>query len=53
MVYTFAHVSAAVGMNVKKSLEIGFRLDPAARKGGKHHEMPCQHNPKDCVQHTV
>jgi len=48
MIYTFARVSAAVNMNVKdvyqKQETLWVRLH---EKGGKHHEMPCQHNLKD------
>lgn len=48
MIYTFARVSAAVSMNVKdvyqKQENLWVRLH---EKGGKHHEMPCQHNLKD------
>jgi site-specific recombinase XerD len=48
MIYTFARVSAAVNMNVKdvyqKQEALWVRLH---EKGGKHHEMPCQHNLKD------
>jgi|GEM_PF-5346683 len=47
MIYTFARVSAAVTMNVKdvyrKQETLWVRLH---EKGGKHHEMPCQHNLK-------
>ena len=47
MIYTFARVSAAVNMNVKdvyrKQEALWVRLH---EKGGKHHEMPCQHNLK-------
>jgi len=45
MIYTFARVSAAITMNVKdvyrKQETLWVRLH---EKGGKHHEMPCQHN---------
>jgi integrase/recombinase XerD len=47
MIYTFARVSAALKMNVKdfypKQESLWVRLH---EKGGKHHEMPCQHNLK-------
>jgi site-specific recombinase XerD len=48
MIYTFARVSAAVNVNVKdvyrKQETLWVRLH---EKGGKHHELPCQHNLKD------
>jgi integrase len=48
MIYTFARVSAAVKMDVKdvfpKQENLWVRLH---EKGGKYHEMPCQHNLKD------
>jgi site-specific recombinase XerD len=51
MIYTFARVSAAVNMNVKdvyqKQETLWVRLH---EKGGKHHEMPCQHNLKDWLR---
>jgi len=51
MLYTFARVSAAVNMNVKdvyqKQETLWVRLH---EKGGKHHEMPCQHNLKDWLR---
>jgi len=51
MIYTFARVSAAVGMNVKdvyqKQETLWVRLH---EKGGKYHEMPCQHNLKDWLK---
>lgn len=47
MIYTFARISAALNMNVKdvypKQESVWVRLH---EKGGKHHEMPCQHNLK-------
>ena len=47
MIYTFARISAALKMNVKdfypKQESLWVRLH---EKGGKHHEMPCQHNLK-------
>jgi len=47
MIYTFARVSAAVNMSVKdvypKQESLWVRLH---EKGGKYHEMPCQHNLK-------
>lgn len=54
MVYTFARVSAAVGMNVKdvfpKQDALWVRLH---EKGGKRHEMPCQHNLKDWLREYI
>lgn len=45
MVYSFARVSAAIGMNVEDYYPQGrrmwFRL---LEKGGKHHEVPAHHN---------
>jgi integrase/recombinase XerD len=45
MVYSFARVSAVVGMDVKDFYAIGkrswIRLN---EKGGKHHEVPAHHN---------
>jgi site-specific recombinase XerD len=54
MIYTFARVSAAVNMNVKdvyqKQDNLWVRLH---EKGGKHHEMPCQHNLKDWLREYI
>jgi len=54
MIYTFARVSAAVNMDVKdvypKQEFLWVRLH---EKGGKHHEMPCQHNLKDCLREYI
>jgi site-specific recombinase XerD len=54
MIYTFARVSAAVSMNVKdvyqKQETLWVRLH---EKGGKHHEMPCQHNLKDWLREYI
>ncbi len=54
MIYTFARVSAAVQMNVKdvylKQESLWVRL---REKGGKHHEMPCQHNLKDWLREYI
>jgi integrase len=54
MIYTFARVSAAVAMNVKdvyqKQESLWVRLH---EKGGKHHEMPCQHNLKDWLREYI
>lgn len=54
MIYTFARVSAAVKMDVKdvypKQESLWVRLH---EKGGKHHEMPCQHNLKDWLREYV
>jgi len=54
MIYTFARVSAAVQMNVKdvypKQESLWVRLH---EKGGKHHEMPCQHNLKDWLKEYI
>lgn len=47
MIYTFARISAALKMDVKdvypKQESLWVRLH---EKGGKYHEMPCQHNLK-------
>jgi len=54
MIYTFARVSAAVSMNVKDVFQqqetLWVRLH---EKGGKHHEMPCQHNLKDWLREYI
>jgi integrase len=54
MIYTFARVSAAVNMNVKdvyqKQESLWVRLH---EKGGKHHEMPCQHNLKEWLREYI
>jgi site-specific recombinase XerC len=54
MIYTFARVSAAVQMNVKdvypKQESLWVRLH---EKGGKHREMPCQHNLKDWLREYI
>jgi site-specific recombinase XerD len=54
MIYTFARVSAAVHMNVKdvfhKQETLWVRLH---EKGGKHHEMPCQHNLKEWLREYI
>lgn len=54
MTYTFARVSAAVTMNAKdvyrKQEAQWVRLH---EKGGKHHEMPCQHNLKEWLQEYI
>jgi len=54
MIYTFARVSAAVQMNVKdvypKQESLWVRLH---EKGGKYHEMPCQHNLKDWLREYI
>lgn len=54
MIYTFARVSAAVTMNVKdvysKQETLWVRLH---EKGGKHHEMPCQHNLKEWLREYI
>jgi len=51
MIYTFARISAALNMDVKdvypKQESLWVRLH---EKGGKHHEMPCQHNLKDWLR---
>jgi len=48
MVYSFARVSAAIGMNVADYYPQGrrmrFRLH---EKGGKHHEVPAHHNAEE------
>ncbi|QEG35829.1 tyrosine-type recombinase/integrase [Bythopirellula goksoeyrii] len=50
LVYSFARVSAAVGMNVGDYFSQGrrmwFRLH---EKGGKHHEVPVHHNAEEYV----
>ena len=54
MIYTFARVSAVVTMDVKdvypKQESLWVRL---REKGGKHHEMPCQHNLKDWLREYI
>lgn len=54
MVYSFARVSAAVGMNVEDYYPQGrrmwFRLH---EKGGKHHEVPAHHNAEAYVDAYV
>ena len=45
MVYSFARVSAAVGMNVEDCFSHGRRLwFRLKEKGGKHHDVPAHHN---------
>jgi site-specific recombinase XerD len=50
LVFSFARVSAAIGMNVGDYFPQGrrmwFRLH---EKGGKHHEVPAHHNAEDYV----
>lgn len=50
MVYSFARVSAAIGMNVEDCFQQGrrmwFRLH---EKGGKRHDVPAHHNAEDYV----
>lgn len=50
MVYSFARVSATLGMNVEDCVRQGrrmwFRLH---EKGGKHHEVPAHHNAEQYV----
>lgn len=50
MVYSFARVSATIGMNVEDCFPQGrrmwFRLH---EKGGKHHDVPAHHNAEDYV----
>ena len=54
MIYSFARISAALKMNVKdvftKRETLWVRLH---EKGGKYHEMPCQHNLKDWLQEYI
>jgi site-specific recombinase XerD len=54
MIYNFARISAAVTMNVKdvyrQQESLWVRLH---EKGGKHHEMPCQHNLKDWLRDYI
>ena len=48
MVYSFARVSAAVGMRVEDYAQRGKRCWLRLReKGGKHHEVPAHHNAID------
>ena len=45
MVYSFARVSAVVGMNVMDYYPTGKRYNlRLLEKGGKHHEVPAHHN---------
>lgn len=45
MVYSFARVSATLGMDVKDVFPMHHRLWLRLKeKGGKHHEVPCHHN---------
>lgn len=45
MLYSFARVSAVVGMNVESYYSIGRRSwIRLQEKGGKHHEVPAHHN---------
>ena len=45
MIYSFARVSATLGMDVKDVFPMHHRLWlRLAEKGGKHHEVPCHHN---------
>lgn len=54
MVYSFARVSAVVGMNVADYFPQGrrmwFRL---SEKGGKHHEVPAHHNAESYVDEYI
>jgi integrase/recombinase XerD len=43
MVYSFARVSAVVGMNVEDYYQQGKRWVRLHEKGGKHHEVPAHH----------
>lgn len=48
MVYSFARISAALGMKVEDVYTQNRRLWVRLReKGGKRHEMPCHHNLED------
>ena len=50
MVYSFARVSAAVGMRVEDYAQRGKRCWLRLReKGGKHHELPAHHNAIECL----
>lgn len=50
MVYSFARVSAAVGMDAEDYLQRGKRTWLRLReKGGKHHEVPAHHNAVEYV----
>lgn len=45
MIYSFARVSATLGMDVKDVFPMHHRLWlRLSEKGGKHHEVPCHHN---------
>ena len=45
MIYSFARVSATLGMDVKDVFPMHHRLWlRLAEKGGKHHEVPCHHS---------
>jgi len=45
MIYTFARVSAAIGMKVRDYYVLGRRSRVRLHeKGGKEHEVPCHHN---------
>lgn len=45
MIYSFARVSATLGMDVNDVFPMHHRLWlRLAEKGGKHHEVPCHHN---------
>ena len=50
MVYSFARVSATIGMNVEDCFQQGrrmwFRLH---EKGGKHHDVPAHHNAESYI----
>ncbi|MBX2838144.1 MAG: site-specific integrase [Gammaproteobacteria bacterium] len=54
MIYSFARVSATLGMDVKdvypKHRRLWIRL---AEKGGKHHEVPCNHNLEEYLQEYI
>jgi integrase len=48
MVYSFAHVSAVLGMNVEDYYQQGKRFwIRLHEKGGKHHEVPAHHKAQD------
>jgi integrase/recombinase XerD len=50
MVYSFARVSAALGMKVEDYFSQGRRMWFRLReKGGKHHEVPAHHRVEECL----
>ena len=54
MVYTFARVSAVIGMKVEDFYPNGKRTYVRLHeKGGKYHEMPCNHNLEEYLEAYV